>query len=180
MSDEAHDCDDAGAPPLTRAETLVLWAMRAWVAGHRHGIPVLANLRTAFRNEGAPAAAEAVDDLMGFIANGAGRTIQVNCPRCRQVTEDERPLWSTWRADHLRSGRTCETAAGQFDLLWTTKLGGRLTIAARCEPVVSPVRTATRMSGGSSPISRATSAISPRGRSRFSSTSTASALSGET
>jgi len=92
MSDEAHDCDDAGAPPLTRAETLVLWAMRAWVAGHRHGIPVLANLRTAFRNEGAPAAAEAVDDLMGFIANGAGRTIQVNCPRCRQVTEDERLL----------------------------------------------------------------------------------------
>src|SRR5687768_3262161 len=92
MSNEAHDCDDAGAPPLTRAETLVLWALRAWVAGHRHGIPVLANLRTAFRNEGAPAAAEAVDDLMGFIANGAGRTIQVNCPRCRQVTEDERLL----------------------------------------------------------------------------------------
>ena len=92
MSDEAHDCDDAGASPLTRAETLVLWAIRAWVAGHRHGIPVLANLRTAFRNEGAPAAAEAVDDLMGFIANGAGRTIAVNCPRCRQVTEDERLL----------------------------------------------------------------------------------------
>lgn len=97
MSEEAHDCDDAhgdqtGAQVLTRAETLVLWAIRAWVAGHRHGIPVLANLRTAFRNEGAPAAAEAVDDLMGFIANGAGRTIQVNCPRCRQVTEDERLL----------------------------------------------------------------------------------------
>ncbi|WP_395676941.1 hypothetical protein [Inquilinus sp.] len=90
MSDEAHDCEDEGAPQLTRAETLVLWAIRAWVAGHRHGIPVQANLRTAFRNEGAPAAAEAVDDLMGFIANGAGRTIQVNCPRCRQVTEDER------------------------------------------------------------------------------------------
>ncbi|MGK9165645.1 hypothetical protein KXR53_05075 [Inquilinus limosus] len=92
MSDETHDCDDAGAPALTRAETLVLWAIRAWVAGHRHGIPVLANLRTAFRNEGAPAAAEAVDDLMGFIGDGAGRTIRVNCPRCRLVTEDERLL----------------------------------------------------------------------------------------
>lgn len=92
MTDEAHDCDDAGAPVLTRAETLLLWAIRAWVAGHRHGIAVIANLRTTFRNEGAPAAAEAVDDLMGFIGDSAGRTIQVNCPRCRQVTKDERLL----------------------------------------------------------------------------------------
>lgn len=92
MSDLDHDCDDPGAPPLTRAETLVLWAIRAWVAGHRHDLAVLPNLRTAFRNEGAPAAAEAVDDLMAHIGHGAGRTIQVNCPRCRQVTDDERLL----------------------------------------------------------------------------------------
>lgn len=92
MSEEAHDCDDVSAPPSTRAETLVLWAIRAWVAGHRHDIPVMPNLRTGFRDEGAPAAAEAVDDLMGFIGRGAGRTIRVNCPRCRQVTADERLL----------------------------------------------------------------------------------------
>jgi len=92
MSGEAHDCDAAGVPVLTRAETLLLWAIRAWVAGHRHGIPVIANLRTAFRNEGVPAAAEAVDELMRFIGAGAGRSIEVNCPRCRQVTRDERLL----------------------------------------------------------------------------------------
>jgi hypothetical protein len=92
MSEEDHDCDDASAPPLTRSETLLLWAVRVWVVGHRHDMPVLPNLRTAFRDEGVPAAAEAVDDLMGFIGHGAGRTIRVNCPRCRQVTEDERLL----------------------------------------------------------------------------------------
>ena len=103
MSDDAHGCDEthdddeahdgeAASPPLTRAETLVLWGIRAWVTGHRHDIPVMPNLRTAFRAEGAPAAAEAMDDLMGFIGRGAGRTIRVNCPRCRHVTEDERLL----------------------------------------------------------------------------------------
>ena len=92
MSADEHDCDDAGAPLLSRSETLLLWAVRVWVVGHRHDVPVLPNLRTAFRDEGVPAAAEAVDDLMGFIGHGAGRTIRVNCPRCRQVTEDERLL----------------------------------------------------------------------------------------
>ena len=62
----------------------------------------------------------------------------------------------------------------------TTKLGGWRSIAARCELVVSPVRTATRMSGAASPSSAATSAISASGRSRFSAMSTASAFSGDT
>ncbi|HEX2564784.1 MAG TPA: hypothetical protein VHK25_12755 [Acidimicrobiales bacterium] len=62
----------------------------------------------------------------------------------------------------------------------TTKLGGRRTINDRCELVVSPVRTATRMSGEATPSSAATSAISRRGRSRFSAMSTARAFSGET
>ncbi len=60
------------------------------------------------------------------------------------------------------------------------KSGGRLSIAARSAAAVSPVRTATRMSGASSPMLAAISAISAKGRSRFCQMSTASALSGDT
>ncbi len=62
----------------------------------------------------------------------------------------------------------------------TTKLGGLRTIWVRSQPVVSPVRTPTRMSGGVRPSSRATWAISDNGRSRFSAMSTARAFSGDT
>ena len=62
----------------------------------------------------------------------------------------------------------------------TTKLGGRRTMVARSELVVSPVRTATLMGAGSRPSSLAMAAISARGRSRFSAMSTASAFRGDT
>ena len=62
----------------------------------------------------------------------------------------------------------------------TTKLGGWRSIAVRWELGVSPVRTATRMSGALRPSSTAISATSASGRCRFSAMSTASALSGET
>ena len=53
-------------------------------------------------------------------------------------------------------------------------------MAARVWAGVSPVRTATVSGGGSKPCWRATSAISARGRSRFSAMSVASAFSGDT
>ncbi len=62
----------------------------------------------------------------------------------------------------------------------TTKAGGLRTMAVRWELDVSPVRTATRMGAGSSPISVATLEISANGRSRFSAMSTASAFNGDT
>jgi hypothetical protein len=62
----------------------------------------------------------------------------------------------------------------------TSMFGGRLSIAARSEAAVSPVRTATRIGGAASPSSAATSAISRSGASRFWWMSTASAFNGET
>ena len=62
----------------------------------------------------------------------------------------------------------------------TRKVGGRLSMAARSEDAVSPVRTATVMGGASNPSSVATSAISRSGASRFWWMSTARALRGET
>ena len=60
------------------------------------------------------------------------------------------------------------------------KLGGRLSIAARSAGGVSPVRTATRMSGAGSPSRAASAAISASGVSRFCQMSTARAFSGDT
>ncbi len=62
----------------------------------------------------------------------------------------------------------------------TRKSGGLRSIAARSAAAVSPVRTATRMSGTASPSSAAISPISRSGASRFCWMSTASAFSGET
>jgi hypothetical protein len=58
--------------------------------------------------------------------------------------------------------------------------GGRLSMAARSAAAVSPVRTATRISGAVSPSLAATAAISASGASRFCWMSVASAFSGDT
>jgi hypothetical protein len=60
------------------------------------------------------------------------------------------------------------------------KSGGRFSIAVRSAAAVSPVRTATRISGAGIPRSAAVAAISASGRSRFCQMSTASAFSGDT
>ena len=60
------------------------------------------------------------------------------------------------------------------------KSGGRFSMAARSAAAVSPVRTATRMSGASRPMAAAIAAISVSGASRFCWMSTASAFSGDT
>ncbi len=58
--------------------------------------------------------------------------------------------------------------------------GGDLSIAARSEAGVSPVRTAAVIFTGSSPISSASRRISRRGSARFLWMSAESALSGDT
>ena len=62
----------------------------------------------------------------------------------------------------------------------TRRWGGRLSMAARAEDGVSPVRSSTRRSGTAMPISRARVLISVSGRSRFCWMSAARAFRGET
>ena len=58
--------------------------------------------------------------------------------------------------------------------------GGWETIARRSCGVVSPLRAATRMSGGRSPLASHSAAMPLKGACRFFATSTASAFSGDT
>jgi len=62
----------------------------------------------------------------------------------------------------------------------TSTCGGCLTAWRRPLALVSPVRTAVRMRGGSSPCAEASAASSAMGTSRFFWTSLERALSGET
>ena len=79
-------------------------------------------------------------------------------------------------SENLRVDRTRERDSGVVMNMW----GGRLTIRCLSAVVVSPLRTATRMSGIVRPSLRDISWISSRGTTRFLWMSFASALSGET
>jgi outer membrane protein assembly factor BamB len=54
----------------------------------------------------------------------------------QKIIEEATPVWSTWRADHLRSAKTSESAPGSLELLWTTKLAGRVTPLAAGQGLV--------------------------------------------
>ena len=85
---------------------------------------------------------------------------------------------STW--ERFRRLRWEVTSKYRLSGVVTKKLGGWAIMAVRALDGVSPVRTPTVRSGGSNPSSRATSAISASGRSRFSWMSTARAFKGDT
>ncbi len=80
-----------------------------------------------------------------------------------------------------RVSLACEVSSRKSDSGVVMRMsGGLLTSFLRSSAAVSPVRTATRMSGSSRPRRRAACPIPVSGARRFRSMSTASALSGET
>ena len=79
-------------PELPEAETVLLWAMRTWVAGHRCGRPVEQCISPVFVDLGAPGAASYLYGLMWALSHGASRRIAVHCPLHPQMSEDEQTL----------------------------------------------------------------------------------------
>lgn len=54
----------------------------------------------------------------------------------QKIAEDTAPVWSSWRADHLRSAQTSESATAEMQLLWTTRIAGRATPLAAGQDLV--------------------------------------------
>ena len=80
-----------------------------------------------------------------------------------------------------RVSLACEVSSRNRDSGVVMRMsGGLVTSFLRSSAAVSPVRTATRMSGSASPSRCAACRIPVSGARRFRSMSTASALSGET
>lgn len=77
---------------LTPAERLLLWGMRTYVGGLRLGVPVMGCIRRTFAEGMAEAAAEPLEAVMIFLTEGARRPMEVKCPRCPAVSDDERLL----------------------------------------------------------------------------------------
>jgi hypothetical protein len=95
---------------------------------------------------------------------------------------------SAWISSTIRK-RVCASAGRNRSLVNNinsdsgvviSTCGGRRVIACRCAARVSPVRTATRISGSSSPWAAAAARMPASGDLRFFSMSLLSARSGET
>jgi hypothetical protein len=86
--------DNSGDPvtALPRLERILLWTMRAWVIGITRKIPVEDQISEAFSRLGAPDATGQLYGFMWMLANGAGRTINIDCTCSRTVSADERHL----------------------------------------------------------------------------------------
>jgi hypothetical protein len=80
------------AVDLDKAETVLLIAIRWWVASRREGEDPLPRLFQGLEKAGVHDAAFALDSLMSVVARSARRQIEVHCPRCRQLSDDETQL----------------------------------------------------------------------------------------
>jgi hypothetical protein len=81
-------------PPTTdrlgTAESVLLLAVRWWVADFRSNLDPLPRLCGAMGIAGAHDAAFSVDQFMSIAARTARRPIAIHCPRCPNLSDDER------------------------------------------------------------------------------------------
>jgi hypothetical protein len=82
----------AGVTDFNKAETVLLGAIRTWVAAYRLGEDPVVLLFDAMDRVGAHDAAFSVDQLMAVIARSARQPIAIHCPRCPNVSDDEKRL----------------------------------------------------------------------------------------
>lgn len=73
-------------------ETVVLWAMRTWVAGCRLNVPMARYIDPVFAELGAPEAASHLYGLMWALGQGASRAVSIHGPCHPHVSEDEQVL----------------------------------------------------------------------------------------
>jgi hypothetical protein len=84
--------DFSALTDLTQRETIMLWAMRAWVIGITEKIPVDDRIEEAFSRIGAPDAAGQLYAFMWILSQSACRMLKVDCVCSPVVSADERAL----------------------------------------------------------------------------------------
>jgi hypothetical protein len=80
------------ATELSTADCVLLLAMRWWVEDYRAGVDPVPRLQAALENADAVDAAFSIDSLMSIVARTGRRAIAVNCPRCPNLSGDEKQL----------------------------------------------------------------------------------------
>jgi len=92
MAEMAERSSETILLELPFAEQFVVWATRTWVAGLKDGIARSFSLQRGFDLAGIPNGLHALDGLLGTIAIGAARSIDIRCVKCRRVSDDERAI----------------------------------------------------------------------------------------
>lgn len=90
-------------PYLPFSEKLMLWAIRLWVLETREADKDQEALRHGFKLAGVPDAFFALDDFLCVISASATAQIDVGCPSCTKVSDDEHLLLgviSAWQQGH--------------------------------------------------------------------------------
>jgi|GEM_PF-2842699 len=115
----------------------LLWAMRTWVVAIRNGQPLPEHLRGALDAARAPEALVELDATLGLIAAGTARPLDLRCPRCPWLSDDEMQLLRV--AEALQAGKPglarqrldalLPPAAARLVLLPFARLAGRLRAA---------------------------------------------------
>jgi hypothetical protein len=77
---------------LGTADGVLLLAIRWWVEDYRANADPIPRLQTTLHNAGAHDAAFPIDSLMTAVARGARRTVDVHCPLCPNLSDDEKHL----------------------------------------------------------------------------------------
>ncbi len=80
------------ATELATADCVLLLAMRWWVEDYKAGADPVPRLQQALENAGATEAAFSIDSLMSIVARTGRRPIAVHCPRCPNLSGDEKQL----------------------------------------------------------------------------------------
>jgi hypothetical protein len=70
-------------------ERLVVWGARTWVFGSRTQDSPVAQLEPVFRRFGVVTAAASLDALLCATAQTATHALEVRCPRCPTLSDDE-------------------------------------------------------------------------------------------
>lgn len=79
---------------LSFGEQIFLWGIRIWVSGYKNDTNVQDTLRLAYTHAGVPKAHTELNALMEMITIAAFGVMDVRCPSCSKVSDDELLLMS--------------------------------------------------------------------------------------
>jgi hypothetical protein len=79
---------------LSFGEQILLWGIRIWVSGYRNDINFQNMLRLAYAHAGVPRAHIELNNMMEMITIAGLGVMDVRCPSCIKVSDDEILLMS--------------------------------------------------------------------------------------
>jgi hypothetical protein len=80
------------AADLDKGETILLVAIRWWGESFREGEDPIPCLLQGLETAGTADAAFSIDGLMSIVARVAKRPVDIRCPRCPRLSDDEKHL----------------------------------------------------------------------------------------